>query len=739
MTLKNIRKISALVVCLTLAITTSSSFAQSSNVRERVFIDLNAEDLLVGETLQYSTFCLSNNTNRTSTLSKYLYVELIGEDGTVFKRKHELIDGMANGEFFVPSSIKTGQYYLVAYTRWMRNFNDISKTPLVFINPYKGHSNSLEEQPKISIDFSTTSGELVADAVNKVVFKIESNGNPLSRSGRVIGNEQKVADVSSDNSGLGVFQFTPEAGVNYQLLLENPEGGFDFYDLPQPVNNGIGLNITHTDDIIELLPVGNVMGGKVVIEHHGDVVFERVVQSSFAMKINRSDLPKDILRVAYKDVQGTQRFIAPLFNAKPDQKSVAKSLSTRSLETMPQNLPKGNYSVSIRKVFSGEPSKQHATYAREGLSLSNTPDFETLQQTAAFTQLEQKQLPDAITFLPEYRYELLSGKLNAEHDTVSVSEKNVFLSLTGQSTMNMALAKTDNQGRFLMEYKTVNTGASTPAHLTVAEYDKNYSFEVTDNFIENHQLTFKPIKIDTAQLEDIRQRSIISQLENAYFTPIIDSTGFENTVPPTFNNFNTSYEFDDYVRFRTLKQHFVEYIGVAGVRERKDSKRFVLHSLDEGVNLDGDPLVLLDGVPVNTEDILDFSPYRIKSLDVLNRRFYFGSLTSEGILSFKTIQGNLGGFEVKTNHLGFDLLAPQPIETTEVLTGQKSDREPDSRIQLLWTPNFKVEKEGVQQIQFNTSDIEGAFELTIEGFAEDGTPISIIKKFTVKDLKNERG
>src|SRR5690606_5236485 len=130
----------------------------------------------VGETLQYSTFCLSNTTNKPSALSKYLYVELIGEGGVVFQRKHQLENGKASGEFFIPSNTETGQYYLVAYTRWMRNFDDVAQAPLVFINPYKGHTNADVLTEDVTVDFNTVSGVLIANAANNVVFKV-SQGN----------------------------------------------------------------------------------------------------------------------------------------------------------------------------------------------------------------------------------------------------------------------------------------------------------------------------------------------------------------------------------------------------------------------------------------------------------------------------------------------------------------------------------------------------------------------------------
>ena len=713
-----------------------SIHAQTENVRERVFIDVNSNDLLVGETLQYAAFNLSHSTSKISQLSKFLYVELIGEDGVVFQRKHELINGKAHGDFFVPSDITTGQYYLVAYTRWMRNFNDVSKVPLVFINPYKGHKNADSVAVATNVLFNTLSGEIVANEANQVVFKVTQGQKTIASKGRIIGNEQRIADVSSNAAGLGYFEFTPKADVNYQLLLQQPNGGFEFFDLPKVKTDGIGLNISHSSELIEALPIGNVMGGNVTIKHQGETVFERTVQSSFPMRIEREDLPKGILTIAFSDSQGNEQFSAPLFNTAIQQTEGAISATTRTTVNVAEELPKGSYSISVRKQFNKHLPEQHATFAKHSLTFPKGLNLNEQQQAAIFQSFQSKPIPETVDYLPEYRYQLLEGQLVTDGGNAPISGQNVILSLTGESTINMSVGKTDKNGKFLVEYTTVNRGIPTSAHLSINDFEHEYAFQVQNSFVD-HSFSFSPVIIDTTQLESIRQRSIISQIDNAYFTPTLDSTGIKNSVLPTIAAFNASYEFDDYVRFRSLKQHFVEYIPFAGVRERKDGKRFVVYSVDEGVKFETSPLILLDGVPVNGADLLEFSPYRIKSVDILNKRLFFGSLIRDGVLSFQTIEGNLGGFNINSNHLGFELLTPEPNSTPKNFEPSNNPRIPDTRIQLLWQPDFVVNEASIQQINFITSDVEGNFELVIEGFAENGTPITIVKNIEVKALSNE--
>ena len=106
--------------------------------QEKIYVHHNSNVLLVGETLYYKLYCLNARTERLTKNSKIAYVELIGESGTVFKHKLKLNNGTSFSGFFIPTTVATGMYKLVAYTHWMRNNGDNSfyETDIAIINPY---------------------------------------------------------------------------------------------------------------------------------------------------------------------------------------------------------------------------------------------------------------------------------------------------------------------------------------------------------------------------------------------------------------------------------------------------------------------------------------------------------------------------------------------------------------------------------------------------------------------------
>ena len=108
--------------------------------QERIFAHTNTSLFLSGEYLYYKIYCIDQNTKYLSSLSKIAYVVLISENGEqLFKQKIKLKNGVGSGDFFLPVSIQTGSYKLLAYTNWMMN-DDIDtffQQDIHIINPYQ--------------------------------------------------------------------------------------------------------------------------------------------------------------------------------------------------------------------------------------------------------------------------------------------------------------------------------------------------------------------------------------------------------------------------------------------------------------------------------------------------------------------------------------------------------------------------------------------------------------------------
>ncbi len=94
----------------------------------------------VNETIHFVADYSVSGPISSNTWSSVLYVELIAGNGTPLAQgKYRISEGKSEGTLHIPSESLTGNYYLKAYTRWMRNRGpqSFSYTALKIINPHR--------------------------------------------------------------------------------------------------------------------------------------------------------------------------------------------------------------------------------------------------------------------------------------------------------------------------------------------------------------------------------------------------------------------------------------------------------------------------------------------------------------------------------------------------------------------------------------------------------------------------
>lgn len=127
----------------------SNSLNENKNITtstgENIFIHTNATTFVTGETLYYKLYCLNRVNNKLSQISKIAYIELIDSNKeNVFTHKLFLENGTGQGDFFVPTTIKTGNYKLIAYSHWMLNMpvSEIFQLDIAIINPFQNYEKN---------------------------------------------------------------------------------------------------------------------------------------------------------------------------------------------------------------------------------------------------------------------------------------------------------------------------------------------------------------------------------------------------------------------------------------------------------------------------------------------------------------------------------------------------------------------------------------------------------------------
>lgn len=116
---------------------------------------------------------------------------------------------------------------------------------------------------------------------------------------------------------------------------------------------------------------------------------------------------------------------------------------------------------------------------------------------------------------------------------------------------------------------------------------------------------------------------------------------------PFYGKADKDYVLDEYVRFPTMEEVLREFVLEVKVKKSKDRFRIEVLNVPYNVFFDREPLVLLDGIPVfDTNVLMALDPLKIRNIQVVSRKYYFGSMVLPGIVSLNTYDGTLAGYQL---------------------------------------------------------------------------------------------
>jgi len=170
---------------------------EAKQLVEKTVLYTDRETYVVDEDILFSAFNVSFPALRKADWSNILYVELIGPDGRAFaQRKYAFTQDGTTGALKIPNNLLTGNYYLRAYTRWMRDYsayNYFYKMVKV-INPFRGEL--LEPRGK-----STDRSVIESPTINSYDFKLKTSKKSYAK------REQVSLEVSVDHADDYVNKF----------------------------------------------------------------------------------------------------------------------------------------------------------------------------------------------------------------------------------------------------------------------------------------------------------------------------------------------------------------------------------------------------------------------------------------------------------------------------------------------------------------------------------------------------
>ncbi|WP_029037049.1 hypothetical protein [Salinimicrobium xinjiangense] len=376
----------------------------------------------------------------------------------------------------------------------------------------------------------------------------------------------------------------------------------------------------------------------------------------------------------------------------------------------------GTYSLSVRKLetLSFNPKKT---------ANSNGSKNEEL-----FIAKENKLK------LPELRGQIVAGRLTSGAN-ITPGKRIVALSIPSEEGFTN-LVETNKEGQFFFNVETDIRNRNAVLEIIGSGGDE-FKIELDrQEGIDPSGLQFSEFTL-TPEMEDIiLQRSIYNQIENAFFSVKPDTL-----VPPEKESglpekMMETYQLSDYTRFKSVPETFVEIIKSAGVRKNAEGQAvFQVRGLNNYVEMGLLPLVMIDGIMVQDHSIpAGMDARRLKSVKIIRDKIFLGPASFQGAVIFETLDNDYFDEHSAPNVRKVELFTsevPKKYFQQVYTEKNRNNRVPDFRYQLYWNPNLDLKSSG-EAIEFFTSDVEGDFEVVLEGFTAEGKPVSLREYFRVE-------
>lgn len=742
---------------------------QQNNLQENIYAHTDKDFYLAGEILWFKLYTVDAFFKRPLDMSKLAYVEVLDQAGKpVLQAKIALQSGEGNGSFYLPTTLGSGYYQLRAYTNWMKNDGPESffKKTITVINSQKIYiPPQQKEVRKYDLQFFPEGGDLVAGIRSKLAFKVTDQfGKGIDFTGYVLDELQDtVAQFRPLKFGMGNFLFTPNPAHTYRGVIQLPDSTLLTRELPQPLSRGYTMQVTEAgvdslrvtiqsrdepDDPVYLLVQSHDLLKKQVDGRLKNGATEFYLDNSIL-----GDGISQITLFSGDKVPVCERLCfrkpAHLLNIslKTDQEIYQQRKKvTLSLGTTGENGARkaADLSLAVYRLDSlqGRDPSTIVSYLWLAADLKGSiespeyyfsgpesaPAADNLMLTQGWRRfrwadvLAQKfPIP---AFPPEYQGPIITGKVINTATGQPQSGIPAYLSIPGKVSQFIP-STSDSSGKVKFEAKNYYT--QQEVIVQQAPEDSIYRTDITDPFYEDYTLPLVPsFRLPAQNPVTLLNQHIGMEVQNIYLGDKLRSFNTPATDTTSFFLPDESYQLDDYTRFTTMEEVLREYVQQILVHIRKSHFHIDVFDVPENLVFHTDPLILLDGVPIfNVDKFIGIDPLKVKSLEVVKKRYFLGAAQFDGIISCKTYRGDLANYQLNPHATVLDFGSIQPQREFYApryeTTGDAANHLPDFRNLLYWSPDIRTGPEGASVQDFYTGDLAGDFIIVVQGLTGDGS------------------
>lgn len=751
---------------------------------EKIFVHTDKSFYVAGEIIWFKLYDVDGMLYKPLDLSKLAYVEILdASNKPVLQAKIALDKGDGNGSFYLPQSFNSGNYKLRAYTNWMKNFDvdDFFEKNITIVNTQKTvNESNADTTYTYDVQFFPEGGSMVNNIQSKIAFKgTDKYGKSVFFTGAITDNNDTLLKFAPTHAGMGNFLFTPLPGHSYKAIIYPVKGNAITKDLPAIYANGYVMNVTDAnDDMLQVNLQSNITnpGDLFLLVHTAGSIKAALTgalkNGSTSFVVNKALLPDGISYITVFN-SNKQPVCERLYFKRPtkqlqltlssDQPAYTKrNAANISIQTNTTTAANDSASLSVAVYRLDSLQSLDATFINSYLLLTSDIKGFVEDPTYYFTApvVEAASAADnlmltngwrrfnwetifsntapVLKFAPEYNGHIITGTV--VNKATGNIEKGIetYLSAPGLKTQ-FRPSNSDNNGHIKYEVKDFYDTYGIVVQ-TDPLRDTIYKIIIDTPFSKQFSASTLPaFSLPAEAPNTLLDHSISMQVQNIYIAnklkqfllPSIDTSSF-------YLDADASYKLDDFIRFTTLEEILREYIVLVNVTRKEGRVHLPTYDFSNKTMMSDDPLVLVDGIPFfDLNRFLNLDPLKLKSLEVVNRKYILGDNFYNGILNWKTYSGDPADYQLDPHAVTIDYEGLQmkrefytPVYNTQ---NAVQNHLPDFRNVLYWSPSIKMATGSKQTINIYTSDMPGKYAVVVQGITLNGACGSSVLYFNVAE------
>lgn len=718
--------------------------AKDFNIQERVLMTMGQDFYLAGERVRFFAQTFDAALQIPVDLSAVLYIELFNQDNNVVNsKKIRLKNGEAVNHIDIPRQLRTGYYYIRAYTNYMKNFGHgcFFSQRIKIVNPFYKIiylKDDHDQNSELDLEISAESGSIVYNIKNKLTFHdLNANDRILAR---LVENDSVIAETETHN-GWGTFHLTPKPSNKYHveaISLNREKTVVEINDivhsgvickLDSIENNYAHLNIKATN--FDKYPIS------LFVENNG-LQYEYNKQLNPSVNHLKLKLPEGVNSIILKnntDEQIASRLVyikpnpAIEITAQVDKPVVTADDSvlvqinsdyhdsiqyvvslnlgnSNTLPSLPELMESSIYTSSISS-FTNNISSNEINSSSKNMENINDYIIKFQHDSFKYAGLEK------IDYLPEITHDIVSGHVIKRSDRSLAVHKTVYQAFV-DSICWVNHSKTDSSGKFFFTLPFENQGNDHV--LTLKDTTENYSIHLQDEFYPYFPgIDKKYYYPDSSLKEVIESRMLNLQVIDAY-DDLYQKPKVQRSSLRFYGYPNVEYYFKDYIDLPNLEEFIFEIVKEVAIT-RKNNKTDIRVLYETTYNRIGDnPMIIFDGVPLNKiSHLLNIPTTELESIRIFNDKFFYGAEIYDGVVDINSNNNNFDLVDIDKN-TERKIFSP-------VVTSSDTQRVIDTRIPRYVSDIFfdqVIGMNGKSEIKIGMPQNTGDYTLTIFGYTKNG-------------------